>query len=537
MSDAGHDHLNQLRTKSFPQKLLGYAKLTGPGWLQAAVTLGGGSLAGALYLGVIAGYSLMWLQPLAMLCGVIMLMALAHVTLGRDQYPFEAVKSTISPTLAWGWLLATVLADVVFCAAQASLGVATLQQNLGLGSVNAYVITSALAVIAFSSSILYSLGSKAAQLLDVILKLLVAMVMVCFATTAGILLFDGQLDIGGILVGFIPTPASLFSAALDLRPMVEATGAASAFWETYIIDEQRSRIIAAFGTAVGINMTFLLPYTLVKRGWGKVHRELSRFDLVIALFVPFTIATSFLVILASSTFHASYDDVLLSDGTPEASMQGGYYKILTARLASDGPLPETQEAQRALADALPLSERQLAAALTNRDAKQLANTLTPMMGETLANGVFGSGILAMALSTMMVLMLMNGFAVSQAVGKPGETKPFIIGASMPAMLAIFAPVAWTGDAKTALLIPAAVIATVFLPIAYFAIILLMNKQGRESGERPSALVNACMIGATGIATSASVWLLTNKGMPGLIGISVLCICTVLGIHGYLKKES
>ncbi len=31
-------------------------QLSGPGWLQGAITLGGGSLAGALYLGVIMGY-------------------------------------------------------------------------------------------------------------------------------------------------------------------------------------------------------------------------------------------------------------------------------------------------------------------------------------------------------------------------------------------------------------------------------------------------------------------------------------------------
>ena len=52
-----------------------YTKLSGPGWLQGAITLGGGSLAGALYLGVIAGFGLLWLQPLAMLCGIVMCVA------------------------------------------------------------------------------------------------------------------------------------------------------------------------------------------------------------------------------------------------------------------------------------------------------------------------------------------------------------------------------------------------------------------------------------------------------------------------------
>lgn len=131
--------------------------------MQAAVTLGGGSLASALYLGVIAGYSLMWLQPLAMLCGVIMLMALAHVTLDKGKYPFESVKQSISPLLAWGWLVATVVADVVFCTAQSSLGVATIQQNLGLSGINPYVITACLSAVACAAATLYALGSDAVK--------------------------------------------------------------------------------------------------------------------------------------------------------------------------------------------------------------------------------------------------------------------------------------------------------------------------------------------------------------------------------------
>ena len=40
-----------------------YVKLSGPGWLQGAVTLGGGSLAGALYVGIISGYHLSGSSP------------------------------------------------------------------------------------------------------------------------------------------------------------------------------------------------------------------------------------------------------------------------------------------------------------------------------------------------------------------------------------------------------------------------------------------------------------------------------------------
>ena len=73
--------LEALEGQPVGKKLAYYTKKSGPGWLQAAITLGGGSLAGALFLGVMMGYNLMWLQPLAMILGVVMLSAIAYVTL------------------------------------------------------------------------------------------------------------------------------------------------------------------------------------------------------------------------------------------------------------------------------------------------------------------------------------------------------------------------------------------------------------------------------------------------------------------------
>ena len=92
-----------------------FTKLSGPGWLQGAITLGGGSLAGALYLGVIAGFGLLWLQPLAMICGIIMLSAIAYVTLSTEKAPFGLVNTHLSPALGWAWMIATIMANIVWC--------------------------------------------------------------------------------------------------------------------------------------------------------------------------------------------------------------------------------------------------------------------------------------------------------------------------------------------------------------------------------------------------------------------------------------
>ena len=60
-----------------------FVKLSGPGWLQSGITLGGGSLSSSLYLGVLVGFSFMWLQPLAMILGIIMLVSAAVFLFGR----------------------------------------------------------------------------------------------------------------------------------------------------------------------------------------------------------------------------------------------------------------------------------------------------------------------------------------------------------------------------------------------------------------------------------------------------------------------
>ncbi len=122
--------LEEINQQPLPQRASYYAKKSGPGWLQGAITLGGGSLAGALYLGVFMGYNMMWLQPLAMILGVIMLSAISYVTLSTGKRPFQAIKTHVSPVLAWAWIIATLMANVVWCMPQFALGTAAVQQNL-----------------------------------------------------------------------------------------------------------------------------------------------------------------------------------------------------------------------------------------------------------------------------------------------------------------------------------------------------------------------------------------------------------------------
>ena len=110
--------------------LKAWVKLSGPGWLQSAITLGGGSLAGALCLGSLGGVKLLWLQLLAIIMGVVMLSAISYVTLSTGQRPFKAINTHINPALGWGWLIATSLANMIWCMPQFSLCFGALEVNL-----------------------------------------------------------------------------------------------------------------------------------------------------------------------------------------------------------------------------------------------------------------------------------------------------------------------------------------------------------------------------------------------------------------------
>jgi len=536
--------LDEAATKGPLGKAAIYTKLSGPGWLQGAITLGGGSLAGALYLGVIAGFSLMWLQPLAMICGIIMLSAIAYVTLTTGQRPFGLINRNLSPALGWAWLIATVMANIVWCMPQFNLARAALQQNLipslGDSTGSTIGICIVLFVIAFSVNVLYeSENAKGVKLFDRIIKVLVGLIVLSFFAVIGTLTFSGSLDWAGIFKGFIPAPSLLFSPSADFKDLIAASSNPE-WWTTKIVNDQRDIIITAFGTAVGINMTWLLPYSLLKKKWGKRERGLAIFDLSLGLFIPFFLATSCVVIAAASQFHASTKDVLDETGAPIEQFAGDYNKTLTTLLGTtpvEGAIREDKSIDYSL---LSESDRQLAGMLLKRDNFQLATTLEPLAGPVISQKIFGFGVLGMAVSTIIILMLMNGLAFQELFGKPDNKTVHLFGCVVSGVAGAMGPFLWTGDSKAALAIPTSVIGGSLIPIAYFTFFLMMNSRKVLGDAKPtggSAIIwNVLMIFATAISTFGSVWILSNKGIPGTVGIVILAALAILGTIGFFSKS-
>jgi Mn2+/Fe2+ NRAMP family transporter len=544
------DIIEAVENKGALEKFVAYAKLSGPGWMQGAITLGGGSLAGALYLGVISGYGLMWLQPLAMICGIIMLCAIAYVTLSTGNRPFGLVNQHLSPLLGWSWLIGTIMANMVWCMPQFALATGSIQQNLFSESIPTIAIVATLLAIGFFINFLYESGGRRVKLFDLIIKIMVGIIVLSFFAVVVTLTANGALSWGRILAGFVPDFSLLFNPAPAYSDLI-ARSSDPAWWTNKIANDQKNIIFTAFGTAVGINMTWLLPYTLLKKRWGAKHRGLSVVDLSIGLFIPFFLATSCVVIAAASQFHTRTNDVLTPGGQAFGKSAGEWEKTLLSlpamkqRAASLPPTADggPNEATKAALMNLPQADRQLAAMLVKRDSFALANTLQPLAGETVSQKIFGIGVLGMALSTIIILMLMNGIAFQELFHAPGNKTIYFLGCAVSGFSGAAGPFFWKGAAPY-LAVPTSVIGGALIPIAYFTFLLLMNSRKVLGDQLPRGnariIWNVMMLFATSVATFGSIWAIKDQSIGtvpvGKIGIAFFIILFVVGITSFLKRE-
>ena len=539
-----------------------YVKLSGPGWLQSGITLGGGSLSSSLYLGVLVGFSFMWLQPLAMILGIIMMSAIAYVTLSAGERPLNAINRHVNPVLGWGWLIASMMANLVWSLPQFALGTVALRQNILPGilgievmpEIPSKMIAGAIFLaICLTFTMTYGAGGKGTKIFEIMIKTIVSMIVLCFIGVVAKLSIEGKIIWGEILSGLVPD-LSLFMKPTDqIMPHIQKVGEQfQSFWTNMIVGQQRDVMISAAATAVGINMTFLLPYSMLRKGWDKYFRGLAIFDLSTGLFIPFIIATGCVVIASSSQFHAVPAAGLVADEPggeitvePAANLVKPYNGLLGSRVRHEmglsteewDQLPSEQRTQ--YCQALPYADKKMAAMLVKRDAFNLADTLAPLTGPVIAQYVFGLGVMGMAMGAATMLMTINGLCFCELLGRAPRGWTQKIGSLMVSVGAL-GPFFWK-EAAPWLAVPTSVFAMVLLPIAYFAFFLLMNQKTFMGNNMPTGakriLWNVLMAMAAGAAAFGSVWSLWSKlqwlGIALLVGFIVLCIV----VHVFRKKPA
>jgi Mn2+/Fe2+ NRAMP family transporter len=607
--EADRQLLKQAHAEGTGSTLKAFVRLSGPGWLQSAITLGGGSLAGSLFLGVIAGYEMMWFQPLMMILGVIMLSGIAYVALSTGEKPFHAINKHINPVLGWGWLIAAAMANMVWAMPQFSLGTAALQQNLlpGLlgGEGGKYICIVALFVAATAVIWFYDSGGWGIKIFEWVIKAMVAVVVLSFFGVVIALSVTGGLPWGEVAAGFIPDFSLLFHPSTQLQAALDQT-TNSEYWRDLIMTAQRDRMAAAAATAVGINMTFLLPYSMLRKGWDSNFRGLASFDLATGLFIPFLLATSCVVIASANQFHASYDKGLLG-GEPtkltqklEPKYEGKLDGYLTAQAdvmqslgrTHDATLKKVAAAQKeagkpALSSKLeaiktqagedqaaynkaignlaygytykpadsdeqkqivpasqkqqlraevPQGDKKMAAMLIGRDAFQFATSLQELLGKGIAQYIFGIGVVGMAISTIIILMLINGFCLTEAFALPLGGVAHRIGAIIPGITGAMGFIFLWGDdqARFLLAVPTSVFGMALLPIAYVTFIWMMNSKALLGEHRPQGgkrlAMNLAMLVALAAAGIGAGWAIWSKVHWYGVGAVIAFIALVLIVH-------
>ena len=175
-------HLEALDAKPFLPRTLGYLRLMGPGYMQSAMTLGGGTAFASIFAGAAFGYQLIWVAPLAMILGIIVLSAVAYQTLSTGERPFLAMKRHAGPFFAYGWAFSGIFSSIIWQFAQYALASAMLVE---IAKQSGFVVESwkmGLVALAWcvSVALLYDATPRFVRLYENIIKAMVWFIIACF---------------------------------------------------------------------------------------------------------------------------------------------------------------------------------------------------------------------------------------------------------------------------------------------------------------------------------------------------------------------
>ena len=433
---------------------------------------------------------------------------------------------------------------------------------------------------------------------EIVIKLMVGVVVISFfAVVVALSLGKDGLPWGEIFAGFVPDASMLTRPSHSLAPYVQASTDAT-YWSGLIVSQQQERMVAAAATAVGINMTFLLPFSMLKRGWNRDFRGLATFDLSTGLFIPFVLATSCVVLAAAAQFHAKPEAGLIDPEKRTAAivkLEGGYHGNLDGLLKHKLPeaefktLSDGQAAHELKVDAarkellktqskeevakvelkdpnlgvgpgpldtardnLKEGDKVIAATLIQRDSFALANSLEDLAGKGISQIVFGIGVVGMAISTIIILMLINGFTICEMLGQPSRGFLYTLGCLLPGVTGALGCVyLWTSGAKFYLAVPTSNFGMILLPIAYIAFFFMMNSRKILGDEIPRGLkrlvINVLMLAAVALAltgATVSVYNATGK-IPGTeisirvaaLGLVAFLVLLGIAVHFMRKKPT
>lgn len=440
-------YLNSLQGKSLGARIRGYGRFVGPGYLQSAMTLGGGTAAASLFAGAAFGYRLLWVAPLAMLMGIWMLSAVSHQTLSTGQRPYQAMAHFAGKPFALAWALGALLSSIIWHFPQYSLASAVLVDMgdvFGLPGLSPFAMGLVVLVWAVALSMLYGSSPALVRWYERLLKYMVWGIVFAFGAVVA---KTGIINWGELGRGFLPLPL----------PGDHNAGTENAVAAVTVI-------LSGLSAAVGVNMLFLYPYTLLARGWGREHRGLARFDLLTGMFLPYALATCLMILATANTLHANGE----FSGT-------GLRPVEAARILGE------------------------------------------VLGPTYGRVLFNFGILGMALSSITLQMLCAGFVCMELFGFEVGSRKYRLATLLP-VPGFLGSILWA-DIAVWIAVPTNIVCGFLLPAAYFGFIKLQGNRDYLGEDFPRGgrgrLWLVGMVGITLFLTAFLAWYAVSKG-PGYL---------------------
>lgn len=421
--------LNSVQGKPLIVRIRAYLKFLGPGFLQSAMTLGGGTASACLLAGSTYGYKLLWVQPVAMLLGALVLAVVGKQVLVSGERPYRAFWERLHPGLAILWGVSAMLACVIWHIPQYSLGASSLREMLGmlgLGSVNPWIF--GILILGLSTYLLfnYDKGFKGIRIYENVMKILVWGIVILFFIVAIVTGIRWDELLHGFTHFYIPFG--------DPKGM--------------------TIVIGALGAAVGINMVFLYPYSLMKKKWDKDFEGAAMFDLISSMAIPFIFASTFMIIATANTIGA----------------QGIEAKSLLS----------------------------------------ITTILEEIIGLKLSALILGLGLFAIAFSTITTHMLAAGFIGCEMFNLPTDGKWYKIFGMVPAIGILGAGYALPFWAA----VVASSVAVILMPAALIGFLILNNRKDYLGDKMPTGtkrwVWNVSLILAVLIITTAGVVSFMNK---------------------------
>lgn len=312
-------YLKELNKKSFTKRTLGYCKLSGPAFMEAATTLGAGSFASSITLGAAFGYDMLWVPLYSFAFGLFML-ALATRFVTASEIPIIEAQNKYHGKFIGSFvtgIIACFIASIIYSFGQYALGADAVSSLMKLAGVNVPPEIGWILIFLISAplTLMYGRGNgtKCVKIVENAMKILILIMLLVFV-------------------------AIIFTTGVDFKAMIKGL----------IVPKLPSGIdgivmlIASLTAVMGVMDWVLFNNAMKSRGYSEEHERLGRFDAVFGGLLPVTLILTFVSIAFAEVFAGKQgiptDSSQLADALvtvlPSIWVQIGFYVGIIALIIS-----------------------------------------------------------------------------------------------------------------------------------------------------------------------------------------------------------